>query len=94
MSFNRPFFIATISLVTTGSTMFFVGCGGAKYSNESFSYQYVVGTCDTKRHVFANKVSYCKGLQDNSANNGCAFDERRAAFENASCGASFEQPVN
>ncbi len=94
MNLNRSYLITATVVLASASIMAFVGCGEIKNSGNSFAYQYIVGTCDTKRHAFTDKLSYCKGLQNHSANNNCAYDERRAAFENASCGASFEQPVN
>ena len=49
---------------------------------ESYSYDYTENGCNTGNHAFSELVQYCKALQDDNLNNGCASSMRQRAYTN------------
>ncbi len=50
--------------------------------NENYSYDYTENGCKTGAHSFSDLASYCKALQNEDLNNGCAGKMRNDAFSN------------
>ena len=48
--------------------------------NENYSYDYTENGCKTGAHSFSDLGSYCKALQDEELNKGCAGKMRKDAF--------------
>ena len=56
--------------------------------SEEYSYEFSNNGCKTGAHDFNSLEDLCKGLQDDSLNNNCAYSMRRDLFE-AQCSGNF-----
>lgn len=63
--------------------------GGGTSSGSSFTYELTENACSTGKHVFNDKDSLCKGLQDDGANHFCARGLRADYFRSANCRGTF-----
>ena len=66
------FLASTLLLITI-----LVACGDDK----KFTYEYEVNGCNTGKHSFDSKEAYCKALQEDDRNKGCALSLREDAFK-------------
>ena len=59
--------------------VFFIitACG----SSQDYTYQYNDKGCETGKHEFDSKESYCSGLKSEEINHGCASSMREASYK-------------
>lgn len=59
-----------------------------KNETQSLSYELEENGCNTGKHEFSSRESYCTGLRNNTLNNGCAYSLRKDRYR-AECSGDF-----
>lgn len=57
-----------------------IGCG-AEVKDEKYSYEFELNGCNTGKHSAESREQYCRNLQDEKLNKGCAVSLRDEALE-------------
>ena len=65
------------NLMLLGTFLIVSGCG----SSEDYTYQYNENGCETGKHEFDSKESYCNGLKNEDINHGCASSIREKTYK-------------
>jgi hypothetical protein len=73
------------------SAFFVVATLALSACGHNYTYEDSYGSCSTGKHSFESKDAYCKGLEDERLNNGCAASMRAQDYQNAECPGQFEQ---
>ena len=67
------------------------GSSSTESKTESLTYEYELNGCKTGSHTFSSKAEFCKGLQDQKLNKGCALSLREQTFKSDRCDGEFEE---
>lgn len=79
-----PALLASVYVLTAcgGSEIWLLGLERtSKDDSEDYQYEFSVNGCSTGKHSFSSKDDYCKALQDDGLNHGCAKDIRRQTHD-------------
>jgi hypothetical protein len=83
---GRTWTVASSGSGSTGSTSSSAPSGNEGNSSEyeldmaHFTYMFSHNGCNTGRHAFSSLIEFCKGLNDNVLNHGCAKYMRAEVF--------------
>jgi hypothetical protein len=65
----------------------FTACGSADDATiTNLKYDFTYNDCKTGAHSFSSVEEYCKGLQNDELNHGCAYSLREYAFKSRCTG--------
>lgn len=79
---NRSYTLILFALCACSSSGSNASKDGPQFGNNktSLSYQFVENGCDTGKHIFSDKASYCDALTNDELNNHCAASLRAQDF--------------
>ena len=70
-----------IAIACLSLSLGLAACQGSREKKQTLSYEFSANGCSTGKKTFSDLASYCAGLQDDAANNGCASEMRLKTYQ-------------